>query len=105
MYSAYKLNKQGDNIQPWRTPFPIQGGLRITGLPTWQTTAIWWHFHPILLVQAYLLEKEVAVHASIPAWEIPRIEEPGGLQNMGHKELDTTEQLSPSLPGFRRQET
>ena len=20
---AYKLNKQGDNIQPWRTPFPI----------------------------------------------------------------------------------
>ena len=23
MYSAYKLKKQGDNIQPWRTPFPI----------------------------------------------------------------------------------
>ena len=23
MYSAYKLNKQGDNIQPRRTPFPI----------------------------------------------------------------------------------
>ena len=23
MYSAYKLNKQGDNIQPWRTPFLI----------------------------------------------------------------------------------
>ena len=23
MYSAYKLNKQGDNIQPQRTPFPI----------------------------------------------------------------------------------
>ena len=23
MYSAYKLNKQGDNIQPWRTPPPI----------------------------------------------------------------------------------
>ena len=23
MYSAYKLNKQGDNIQPWGTPFPI----------------------------------------------------------------------------------
>ena len=22
MYSAYKLNKQGDNIQPWNTPFP-----------------------------------------------------------------------------------
>ena len=25
MYSACKLNKQGDNIQPWRTPFPIWG--------------------------------------------------------------------------------
>ena len=23
MYSAYKLNKQGDNIQPWSTSFPI----------------------------------------------------------------------------------
>ena len=23
MYSAYKLNKQGDHIQPWHTPFPI----------------------------------------------------------------------------------
>ena len=23
MYSAYKLNKQSDNIQPWHTPFPI----------------------------------------------------------------------------------
>ena len=23
MCSAYKLNKQGDNIQPWHTPFPI----------------------------------------------------------------------------------
>ena len=23
MYSAYMLNKQGDNIQPWCTPFPI----------------------------------------------------------------------------------
>ena len=24
MYSAYKLNKQGDNIQPWCTPFLIR---------------------------------------------------------------------------------
>ena len=23
VYSAYKLNKQGENIQPWSTPFPI----------------------------------------------------------------------------------
>ena len=24
IHSAYKLNKQGDNIQPWCTPFPIR---------------------------------------------------------------------------------
>ena len=24
IYSAFKLNKQGDHIQPWHTPFPIQ---------------------------------------------------------------------------------
>ena len=23
VYSAYKLNNQGDNIQPWHTPFPV----------------------------------------------------------------------------------
>ena len=23
MYSAYKLNKRGENIQPWHTPFPV----------------------------------------------------------------------------------
>ena len=29
-------------------------------------------------------------HSSILAWEIPWTEEPGGLQSMGHKQLDTT---------------
>ena len=29
------------------------------------------------------LEEEVATHSSILAWEIPRIEEPGGLKPMG----------------------
>ena len=29
------------------------------------------------------LEKETAIHSSILAWEIPRTEEPGGLQSMG----------------------
>ena len=40
------------------------------------------------------LEKGVAIHASILAWRISWTEEPGWLQFMGHKELDTTEQLS-----------
>ena len=29
------------------------------------------------------LEKEMATHSSIHAWEIPRTKEPGGLQSMG----------------------
>ena len=29
------------------------------------------------------LEKEMATHSSILAWEIPRTEEPGGLQSSG----------------------
>ena len=33
----------------------------------------------------------MAAPSSILAWEIPRTEEPGGLQSMGHKESDTTE--------------
>ena len=36
------------------------------------------------------LEKEMATHSSILAWEIPWMEEPGGLQSMGCQELDTT---------------
>ena len=37
------------------------------------------------------LEKDMAPHSSILAWRIPWTEEPGGLQSMGRKELDTTE--------------
>ena len=40
------------------------------------------------------LEEEMATHSSILSWEIPGTGEPGGLQSMGHKELDTTEGLS-----------
>ena len=41
------------------------------------------------------LEKELAIHSSILAWEIPWTEEPDGLQFMGlTKELDTTQWLN-----------
>ena len=41
------------------------------------------------------LEKDMAAHCSSPAWEIPRAEEPGGLQSMQSHESDTAEQLNP----------
>ena len=39
MYSAYKLNKQGDNTQPWRTPFHIWNQ-SVVPCPVW-TVASW----------------------------------------------------------------
>ena len=39
MYSAYKLNKQGDNIQPWCTPFTIWNQCVVSCLV--QTVASW----------------------------------------------------------------
>ena len=43
------------------------------------------------------LEEGTAIHSSILAWRIPWTEEPGGLQSMDRKELDTTERLTLSL--------
>ena len=40
------------------------------------------------------LEEEMATHSSILAWEIPWIEEPGGLQSMVSQESHTTYQLN-----------
>ena len=40
------------------------------------------------------LEEGMTTHSSILAWRIPWTEEPGGLQSMGHKVSDLTEQLN-----------
>ena len=41
------------------------------------------------------LEKDVATHSSILAWEVLWIEEPSGLQSMGsQKESDMTQRLN-----------
>ena len=36
------------------------------------------------------LEKKMATHSRIPAWEIPWTEEPGRLQSLGSQESDMT---------------
>ena len=36
----------------------------------------------------------MATHSSLLAWRVPWTEEPGGLQSIGHKELDKTEVIS-----------
>ena len=39
------------------------------------------------LSQEDLLEKEMATHSSILAWEVPGTEEPGGLQSTGSQRV------------------
>ena len=41
------------------------------------------------LIPKILLEKEMATHSSILAWEMPRTEEPGGLQSIGWQKSQT----------------
>ena len=51
------------------------------------------------------LEKEMATHSSILAWETPLTEEPGGLQSTGPKELYMTQQLNNNKHSFTKQVT
>ena len=41
----------------------------------------------------FRMEKAMTAHSSTLAWKIPWTEEPGRLQSMGRKELDTTDRL------------
>ena len=50
-----------------------------------------WETQARSLGQEGPLEKEMATHSSTLAQKIPWMEEPGGLQSMGHKESDTTD--------------
>ena len=65
----------------------------VTNLPTMEETRI------RSLGQEDPLEKEMAIHSSILAWEIPWTEEPGwatGCSPKDGKELNMTEQLTLS---------
>ena len=45
------------------------------------------------------LEKEIAPHSSILAWEIPLREEPGGSQTLGSQRVEVTAQLNDNNKG------
>ena len=47
------------------------------------------------------MEKEMATHSSILSWRIPWTEEPGWLQSIGRKELDTIEATQHSVVLYR----
>ena len=68
------------------------GGSAVKNLPA--MLAIWVQS----LGQDDPLEKEMAAHSNVLAWEIPRTEEPRRFTNpQGHKESDTTERLTLSF--------
>ena len=66
---------------------------RVKRLPTMRETQVQ------SLGREDLLEKEMATHSSILAWEIPWMEEPGGLQSMGSRRVrhDWVTSLSLSM--------
>ena len=45
-------------------------------------------------IRDYPLQQEMATHSSIFAWEIPRTEDPDGLQSMGLQSIRYNERLS-----------
>ena len=53
-----------------------------------------WKMRVRSLGQEDPLEKELATHSSILAWEISWTEEPGRLQSMESQKSDTTERLN-----------
>ena len=64
----------------WDGGFP--SGSVVKSPPAMQETQVWSQKEP--------LEKEMATHPIILAWEIPWTEEPGKLQPMGSQKGDTT---------------
>ena len=69
MYSAYKLNKHGDNIPPWRTPWALDTFI----LKSWRRQ---WHLTPVLLPRKSHGRRSLV-----------------GCSPWGSEESDTTEQL------------
>ena len=70
------------------TVYAVPSGTGVKNLPAVQETLVQ------SLVWEDSLEEEMAAHSRILGGEIPKTEEPGGLQSMGCTESDTTEWLS-----------
>ena len=87
--AVHGVGKSQTRLSDWPTTI-LKGLLKgfIKNPPATQETQV------RSLCQEDPLEKGMATHCSILAWRIPRTQEPGGLQSWGHKESDTTEELS-----------
>ena len=61
-----------------------------------------WERQIQFLGQKNPLEKEMATLSNIFAWRIPWTKEPGGLQSIGCKDLDTIECLTLSFLAIKK---
>ena len=61
-----------------------------------------WERQVQFLGQKNPLEKEMATLSNILAWRIPWTKEPGGLQSIGCKDLDTIECLTLSFLAIKK---
>ena len=98
----------GGRITRWRDPGSLSHQIRESSWPASEFVLSQWHLRVCLgfpggsEVKASAcnagdwvrslgwedpLEKEMAIHSSIIAWRIPRMEEPGGLQSMGSQRV------------------
>ena len=88
MYSAYKLNKLGDDIQPWCTLSYLEpvccsmSSSAVNNRPAIEETWIQ------SLGREDLLEEGMAMHSSILAWRVPWTEKPQGLQPKGSQRVE-----------------
>ena len=95
-WQAGSLQGTGDSVPQWLSS-PVTQMVRKLSAMRW--TQVW------ALGQEDLLEKGMATHSSILAWRIPWTEEPGGLQSWGHKQSDTTAQLTHTVGSIHSQKT
>ena len=86
--SSSSREEEAKPIITWRCYYCIFSLLRVSlvaqavkNLPAMQEARVW------SLSQEDPLEKEMATHFSILAWEIPWTEEPGRLQSMGSQRI------------------
>ena len=79
-----KLTMMHNHWEPW-VCFSANKGY----FPWWRICLLMQETWMWSMSWEYPLEKEMAIHSSILAWEIPWTEDPGGLQSMGSQKSQT----------------
>ena len=74
MYSEYKLNKQGDNIQPWCTPFPVLNQsvvpCPVLNVASWPAYRCLWYSHLFKNFPQFVVIHRVKVSSIIEEEEV-----------------------------------